>query len=138
MTLRALVFAMAALIGRGRPSDAVADAIALAAGDPVIASWMVTYAALESGYDPGAVNPWGRSFGLWQQGATCGKAAPIVQARCWAWLVREGRRRCPDVPTAIVWGGCHGRDVLTGRDWATLATEREALAARVLRDAGSL
>lgn len=139
MTLRALIVAMAALLGRGAPGGDVVEAIATVAGDDrQLASWMVTYASLESGYNVRAVNAYGRSFGIWQQGATCGKAAPLQQARCWAWLANEGKKRCPETPTVIVWGRCHGRDVLTGLDVATLAAKREALAASVLVRASSL
>ena len=83
----------------------------------VLAYWAVR----ESGLRLDARNPTGRSVGAWQGGG----GPALAQARRELALLHEGARRCPDAPGAIVWGACHARDVLTGRDVADLARARE-------------
>ena len=83
----------------------------------VLAYWAVR----ESGLRLDARNATGRSVGAWQGGG----GSALAQARRELALLHEGARRCPDAPGAIVWGACHARDVLTGRDVAELARARE-------------
>lgn len=94
----------------------------------------LVWAVRESGLRWDAVNPDGPSRGLWQQKGRCGRGAVRGQAGCWLDLVRRGAAVCPDHPAAIVWGACHARDTLTGRDVSELAAGRERRARALLED----
>ena len=101
------------------------------AHDAALMAWVATQ---ESGARLDAVNPWGRSFGAWQQDASVAKGTPaIVQARAWYAHLRRGKRLCPNHPLAIMWGQCHSRSVLTGGDTEDLAIGREDAALRILQ-----
>ena len=53
-----------------------------------------------------------RAHGPWQLHGEPGKAPLREQARTWLRLLHEGDARCPEHPTAILWGACSG-DVVT-------------------------
>jgi hypothetical protein len=100
------------------------------------AAVMALWAVRESTLNLHAVNDHGRSFGAWQQDARFGgKGDAYTQARAWLWLLHQGKRLCPEHPGAVAWGACHARDVLTGKDVAELAAEREASARELLEAA---
>lgn len=139
--------AMTPRYDRAHDADEIATAIAQVVVDdgaraPVYSSHaedaivMAYWATRESGLDLHARNPAERSFGAWQQDARYGgKGNALVQARAWLWMLHAGKRLCPHRPSAIMWGACHATDVLTGRDVAELAAEREAAARELLQDA---
>lgn len=136
--------AMTPRYDRAHDANAIAEAIAQAvvedgAHAPVYSSHaedaaiMALWGVRESSLNLRAVNDHGRSFGAWQQDARYGgKGSALVQARAWLWMLHQGARICPERPSTIMWGACHARDVLTGRDVAELAAEREAAARDLL------
>lgn len=149
--LRALILAVWAAmhpsLAHVGDADAIASGIAQAvvedgARAPVMSSHaedailMAYWGARESGLRLHASNPTERSHGFLQQDARYGgKGSAYVQARAWLWMLHQGKRICPERPSAIAWGACHARDVLTGRDVADLAAERESAARELLTKA---
>lgn len=89
------------------------------------AALMAYFAIRESWLDPLAVGDGGKAHGVWQLHGMAGHAPLEAQARAWLRMLHEGARMCPEHPTAIMWGGCRGRDQLTGHDFAELAAKRE-------------
>ena len=101
------------------------------AEDAVLMAWWATQ---ESGARLNIANPTGRSWGAWQQDESVARNLPaIVQARAWYAHLRRGKALCPEHPAAIMWGQCHARSVLTGRDIEELAAARESAARRILQ-----
>jgi len=70
------------------------------------AAVMAYYAFRESSLRRNAVGDGGRSFGVWQENATTGRADIMTQARAWLYMLHEGARICPDNPAAPLSGGC--------------------------------
>src|SRR5580704_9332744 len=120
MSLKTLVLAIWAAIHPAAPTlpDApeIADAIVVAVSQdplpPVFgsreedAAVMAYYALRESWLRKRAVGDGGRSFGVWQENATTGRADVVTQARAWLFMLHEGARICPDNPAAPLSGGC--------------------------------
>ncbi len=150
MTLAHLVaFCMAfwTLIHPGLPRQRDAAAIATAAaqavlaeaaGPPALTSHNEDLAALafqafrESSLDAGAkgdcTDPADpstcKAHGPWQLHGECGQQPLEQQARCALALLHSGAAMCPGNALAVMWGACHGKDVLTGRDVGALAAAR--------------
>jgi hypothetical protein len=120
MSLKALVMALWSAVHPLAPTlpDApeIADAIVMAVSQdsapPVFgsreedAAVMAYYALRESWLRKHAVGDGGRSFGVWQENATTGRADVVTQARAWLFMLHEGARICPDNPAAPLSGGC--------------------------------
>jgi len=136
--LVALCMALWAAIAPGleRAGDAAAIALASAravladaAGPPALTSHAEDLAALaylayrESSLRARARGDRGLARGPWQLHGACGLRSLDTQARCELAMLHAGAARCAE-PLAILWGGCHLRDPLTGRDVAELASER--------------
>ncbi len=120
MSLKILVLAVWSAIHPAAPKlvDApeIATAIATVVSEdpepPVFgsreedAAVMAYYALKESWLRKGVVGDNGRSFGVWQEPETTGKADVLTQARAWVAVLREGARLCPASPAAPLSGGC--------------------------------
>lgn len=147
MSLRVLVLAVWSAINPAAPKlvDApeIATAIATVVSEdpqaPVFgsreedAAVMAYYALRESWLRKGVVGDNGRSFGVWQEPASTGRADVLTQARAWVATLREGARLCPASPAAPLSGGCVAArkvaDRRVKRARALLETARQALAA---------
>jgi hypothetical protein len=70
------------------------------------AAVMAYWALRESWLRRNAVGDGGRSFGVWQENASTGRADILTQARAWLYMLHEGARICPDNPAAPLSGGC--------------------------------
>lgn len=120
MSLKILVFAVWSAIHPSAPKlvDApeIASAIVTVVSEdpkpPVFgsreedAAVMAYWALRESWLRKGVVGDQGRSFGVWQEPASTGKADVLTQARAWVAVLREGARLCPESPAAPLSGGC--------------------------------
>ncbi len=120
MSLKILVFAVWTAIHPAAPKlvDApeIAAAIATVVSEdpapPVFggreedAAVMAYYALRESWLRKGVVGDHGKSFGVWQEPESTGKADVLTQARAWVAVLREGARLCPASPAAPLSGGC--------------------------------
>lgn len=110
-------------------ADAIQAAVSSDQAPPVFgsreddAAVMAYYALRESWLTRDAVGDGGRSFGVWQQPASVGRADLLTQARAWLSFLHEGARICPASPAAPLSGGC-----VAGRSVA----DRRARSARVL------
>lgn len=124
-------------LGLERAGDAAAIALASAravvadaAGPPALSSHAEDLAALaylayrESSLRAHARGDRGLARGPWQLHGACGLRSLDTQARCELAMLHAGAARCPNSPLAMLWGGCHLRDPLTGRDVAELASAR--------------
>jgi hypothetical protein len=138
MSLKALVMALWSAVHPLAPTlpDAteIADAIVVAVTEdpapPVFgsreedAAVMAYYALRESWLRKHAVGDGGRSFGVWQENATTGRADVVTQARAWLFMLHEGARICPENPAAPLSGGCKAASRLALR---RVAKARELL-----------
>jgi hypothetical protein len=88
------------------------------------AAVMAYWAFRESSLRRNAVGDGGRSFGVWQENATTGRADILTQARAWLYMLHEGARICPDNPAAPLSGGCRAAAHLAQR---RVAKARELL-----------
>jgi hypothetical protein len=147
MSLKILVFAVWTAIHPAAPKlvDApeIASAIATVVSEdpapPVFgsreedAAVMAYYALRESWLRKGVIGDNGRSFGVWQEPASTGKADVLTQARAWVAVLREGARLCPASPAAPLSGGCVAARKLADRRVkrarALLETAKQSLAA---------
>jgi hypothetical protein len=121
MALKTIILAIWAAIHPGAPkmTDApiIADAIATVISEdtqPAVfgsheedAAVMAYYALRESWLRQRVVGDNGRSFGVWQQRASAGRADVKTQARAWLALLHESARLCPASPAAPLSGGCN-------------------------------
>src|SRR5579859_3882124 len=150
MSLKALVMALWSAVHPLAPTlpDAseIADAIVIAVtqdpAPPVFgsreedAAVMAYYALRESWLRKNAVGDGGRSFGVWQENATTGRADVVTQARAWLFMLHEGARICPTNPAAPLSGGCKAASRLASRRVAK-ARELLEVARRSLAAAGT-
>jgi hypothetical protein len=141
MTLKLLVLAIWGAVHPGAPrlrdaasiADAIDAAVSSDAEPPVFgtreedAAVMAYWALRESWLTADAVGDGGRSFGVWQQPPSVGRADLRTQAHSWLGLLHEGARICPASPAAPLSGGC------TAGRW--LADRRATKARRLLDEA---
>jgi hypothetical protein len=151
MSLKTLVLAIWAAVHPQAPKLADAPEIAAAIetvitqdpAPPVYgsreedAAVMAYYALRESWLRKRAVGDGGRSFGVWQENATTGRADILTQARAWLFLLHEGERICPANPAAPLSGGCAAAALISARRVAR-ARELLVIAMRMLTVEGAV